>query len=81
MLSVLRDSAFVNGSGRQHRDPAEEIRVILLQSHTTDIGHLLSHHVGFLSLLPMGQHYSEPHWLTPILLEGGQWMKCASVPT
>jgi hypothetical protein len=40
--SFLRDSAFVNGSRRQHRDYAEEIRVILLQSQATDIGHHLS---------------------------------------
>jgi hypothetical protein len=43
----------------------------------TDIGYHLPNLVGFLSLLAMGQHYSERHWLTPILLEGGRWMKCA----
>ena len=39
--SVSRDSAFIDGSGRQHGDYAEEIQVILLQSQAADIGHHL----------------------------------------
>jgi len=67
--AALRDSAFVNGFGREHRDYAEEIysnrklliSVITCQSCRVSITLTYGH-----------------HWLAPIPPEGGRWMKCAS---
>ena len=52
------------GSGRQHRDYAEEIQVILLQSQAVDIGHHKSCRVS----ITLCVNYSERHWLATILL-------------
>ena len=65
--AVLHDSAFVNGFGRQHRDYAEEIfsnRKLLISVITCQSCRV--------SIALMVQHYSEHHWLAPILLEGGR---------
>jgi hypothetical protein len=65
--SVSRDCAFVNGSGRQHRDYAKEIRVILPPSQAANIDHHLSILSSFDSSYP-GQPCSGHCWLFPVLL-------------
>ncbi len=45
--SVSCDSAFIDGSGMQYRDYAEEIQATLPQSQAADIGHYLSILPGF----------------------------------